>query len=353
MMNFPWLLQMAWRDSRKNMSRLLLFISSIIIGIAALVSIFSLGDTMSAEIDNQAASLIGADLEISTNKAVPEDIVKMIDSIPGEHSEQRAFTSMVYFPKSGGTRLIQVRALEGDFPYYGQLETTPVKAAVDFKAKKTVLVDRALLLQFNVRVGDSVRLGNAGYIIEGELSGVPGQTGLSASVAPIVFIPLETLPQTGLDQKGSRISTSYYIKTNTGKDVSKLMEKIGPRLKQAGINYETIESKKEETARSFRDLSRYLSLIGFIASAAWLYRCSQRHSYIYQGEDQQHCIAEMPGNHVTTGVHDLPDPDYCDWIYWIGAWCCVGNDGAAVAPAGDTGPASGEDQSGPFLEGDG
>ena len=265
MMNFRWLIQMAWRDSRKNVSRLLLFISSIILGIAALVSIFSLGDSMSAEIDNQAASLIGADLEINTNKAVPDAIVKMIDSIPGQRSEQRSFTSMVYFPKSGGTRLIQVRALQGDFPYYGQLETTPVEAARNFKSKKTVLVDRALLLQFNVRVGDSVRVGNAGYIIEGELSGVPGQTGLSASVAPIVFIPLETLPETGLDQKGSRITTSYYFKTEKNSSIISLMEKIGPRLKQAGINYDTIESKKEDTARSFRDLSRYLSLIGFIA----------------------------------------------------------------------------------------
>ena len=265
MMNFPWLLQMAWRDSRKNISRLLLFISSIILGIAALVSIFSLSDSMSSEIDNQAASLIGADLEISTNKPVPDAIIKLIDSIPGQHSEQRSFTSMIYFPKSGGTRLIQVRALQGDYPYYGQLETTPVEAAMNFKSKLTVLVDRSLLLQFNVKIGDSLRLGNAGYIIEGELSGVPGQTGLAASVAPIVFIPLETLLKTGLDQKGSRISTSYFIKTDKNIDVTALMEKIGPRFKQAGINYDTIESRKEQTARSFRDLSRFLSLIGFIA----------------------------------------------------------------------------------------
>jgi putative ABC transport system permease protein len=88
MMNFPWLLQMAWRDSRKNISRLLLFVSSIVLGIAALVSIFSLGDSLSAEIDNQAASLIGADLEISTNRPVPDAIVKMIDSIPGQHQNK-------------------------------------------------------------------------------------------------------------------------------------------------------------------------------------------------------------------------------------------------------------------------
>ena len=60
---------MAWRDSRRNRSRLLLFISSIILGIAALVAIYSLGDNMRQEIDSQAAALLGADLEITGNKA--------------------------------------------------------------------------------------------------------------------------------------------------------------------------------------------------------------------------------------------------------------------------------------------
>jgi putative ABC transport system permease protein len=40
-LNFKWLLLMAWRDSRRNRSRLFLFISSIILGIAALVAIYS------------------------------------------------------------------------------------------------------------------------------------------------------------------------------------------------------------------------------------------------------------------------------------------------------------------------
>ncbi|MFN5648380.1 MAG: FtsX-like permease family protein [Sphingobacteriales bacterium] len=40
---------------------------------------------------------------------------------------------------------------------------------------------------------------------------------------------------------------------------------MGPRLRQSGLNYDTIASKKEETARSFQDLARFLSLIGFIA----------------------------------------------------------------------------------------
>ena len=60
--SFSWLLQMAWRDSRRNLGRLLLFISSIIIGIAALVAINSFSENLQADIDNQAQTLLGADL---------------------------------------------------------------------------------------------------------------------------------------------------------------------------------------------------------------------------------------------------------------------------------------------------
>src|SRR5688572_9257320 len=89
-----WLIVMAWRDSRRNRSRLFIFISSIILGIAALVAIYSLSDNMQAEIDRQAASLIGADMEISSNRQVSPAIEKMIDSLGDRRSEERSFVSM-------------------------------------------------------------------------------------------------------------------------------------------------------------------------------------------------------------------------------------------------------------------
>src|SRR5256885_295020 len=79
--NFPWLFKMAWRDSRRSRSRLFLFISSIILGIAALVAIYSLGNNLHDEINSQAAALLGADLEISANQPAAPAVIKTIDSI--------------------------------------------------------------------------------------------------------------------------------------------------------------------------------------------------------------------------------------------------------------------------------
>jgi len=46
LLNDKWVWQMAWRDARRNFSRLFLFISSIIIGIAALVAINSFNENL-------------------------------------------------------------------------------------------------------------------------------------------------------------------------------------------------------------------------------------------------------------------------------------------------------------------
>ncbi len=90
-LHFKWLLQMAWRDSRRSRSRLFLFISSVILGIAALVAIYSLGNNLSDEVNNQAASLLGADLEISGNQPAPEPVQNLLDSLGGEPITAKEF----------------------------------------------------------------------------------------------------------------------------------------------------------------------------------------------------------------------------------------------------------------------
>ncbi|MBE7179064.1 MAG: ABC transporter permease, partial [Mucilaginibacter polytrichastri] len=263
-----WVLQMAWRDSRRNRSRLFLFIASIITGIAALVAIYAFGDNLEADIDKQAATLIGADMAIYSNKPVNDDGQKLLENLrkrSTEVSEERSFASMVFFPKSKGTRLVQVRALGGSFPWYGELETEPVSAGKDFRVAKEALVDRTLMLQYQARVGDSVSIGRVTFRIAGTLNKAPGQTGFSSAVAPAVFIPLKYLEATGLMQKGSRINYNTYFRFKPGVDADKLSEQMEKRLDRDELSDDTIQSRKENTGKSFEDLTRFLALVGFVA----------------------------------------------------------------------------------------
>jgi putative ABC transport system permease protein len=257
-----WLFKMAWRDSRKNRSRLFLFISSIILGIAALVAVYSFRDNLTRDIDEQAKILAGADLTLESRKPVDQ---KMIDSMGVDQSAERNFASMLYFVKTEASRLVQVRALQGNYPYYGNIETTPAQAGKDFKTGRNALVDKTLMLQFNANVGDSIKVGALNFKIEGILDKAPNQTGIAASVAPIVYIPLQYLEQTGLTKIGSRIQYKYYIKYSEDTNVDQLVENLKPKFEKENLDYETVSSKKENTGRSFKDVNRFLALAGFIA----------------------------------------------------------------------------------------
>ena len=103
--NFQWLLKMAWRDGKTSLSRLMLFMASIILGIAAVVSIQLFSDNLKENIKKQSKSLMGADFIIDSRKKPSEKVKAIIDSLGADASEVN-FVSMAAFPKNNGTKLL-------------------------------------------------------------------------------------------------------------------------------------------------------------------------------------------------------------------------------------------------------
>jgi putative ABC transport system permease protein len=262
---FGWLVKMAWRDSRRNASRLLLFMSSIVLGIAALVAINSFGDNLSDEIDGEAKALLGADLEISSRTPISDAVRQRFDSLGFEMAEELNFASMVYFPKNGGTRLINVRAVEGNFPFYGEIITEPADRATDFTDGQKALVDQTLLLQFDAAQGDSVKVGEVTFLIEGSVLEVPGQSAISTTVAPPVFIPLGWMEETGLNQLGSRISYKIYAKYPEGFDNAVYKDYLSPWLETTELGFDDVAERKEQIGDAYSDLTGFLNLTAFVA----------------------------------------------------------------------------------------
>ena len=111
---------MAWRDARHNFSRLFLFASSLITGIAGVVSIASLNLSLQSELDRNARELLGADLVVSTTKKFEPEIVAVFDSAKVEASAVSSeMFSMAYFSESKQSRLINLNALGKGFPFFG------------------------------------------------------------------------------------------------------------------------------------------------------------------------------------------------------------------------------------------
>ena len=263
MADFSWILKMALRDFRKNFSRLLLFVSSMVVGIAALVAISSFGENLKKDIDRQSKELVGADLVLGKNSPLG---VQPTDTIAIQKADEVNFASMVAFPASGESRLTQVRALEGDFPFYGILETTPGDAESTFrKGGRKALVEKILMAQFNAVVGDSIKIGELTFVIEGELQKAPGQTGITATVAPAVYIPMEYVEATGLIQYGSRLKYQRYYQFSDEINPDELVKEFEAAWEDDKIDADTVDESRRRTGRSFENLSNFLSLVAFIA----------------------------------------------------------------------------------------
>ncbi|MGB5554834.1 MAG: FtsX-like permease family protein [Flavobacteriaceae bacterium] len=256
---------MAWRDGKASFKRLFLFMASIVLGIAALVSIQSFGDNLKQNFNTQSKALMGSDFLITGNQPHSEKVQSIIDSLGGADATEINFPSMVAFPKNGATKLAFVRGIQGGFPFYGSLETRPVAAANEYQNRGGALVDATLMLQYNLQVGDSIKVGLITLPITGSITSGPGSTAITTSVAPPVYIPFRFIEQTGLVQTGSRVEYKSYFVANPEPDYTLLADRLDSVLDAENADLDTHESTGRQLGRRYDNFGKFLNLVAFIA----------------------------------------------------------------------------------------
>lgn len=260
-----WILRMAWRDSRSSRPRLLLYLSTIVLGVAALVAITSFGHNLLEAVEDQSKALLGADLAIDRRSPFNERAEQLFAEIGGEQSRQVSFSSMALFPEKKATRLVEVRALDEQFPFYGKMETEPPEAAGTFWSGPGALVDPSLLQQFDAGPGDTIKIGHFEFTIAGALTQIPGETAGLSVIGPRVYIPLAYVDQTGLIQTGSRVRYRVYFKFDPRRDVEALIADLESELKANHLSTDTVAERREQLGRSIGNLYQFLNLVGFVA----------------------------------------------------------------------------------------
>jgi putative ABC transport system permease protein len=255
----------AFRDSRKNIWKLALFMSSIIAGVAALVAINSFNHNLSRDIDAQAATLLGADLVITANKEIEQKIIAVADSLPGEKSSELEILSMALITKSGETQFVRLKGLEGNFPFYGKIKSDPVVASKIYQKKSSLLVDQSMMLQYKLQSGDSIKIGQKTFVIEGNLLTTFGGAAIASSFAPTIYMSKNELLNTGLILPGSLINYSYYYKVPSSFDVMEWKETNKSLFRGEGVRSETIEDRKDNLNEAFGNMNYFLNLVAMVA----------------------------------------------------------------------------------------
>lgn len=257
---------MAWRDSRAERARLVVFSLAIVSGIAALVAIHSLKASVERGIADQAKELLGSDLQVSSNRALDGKDVEGLRALAKRGSREISFPSMVRFA-DGGTRLVQVRALEAGYPFYGSIETEPADAWGRLAEEPGILLEPSLLDQFHARPGDSVELGGVRLKILGAITRAAPQANRFSGFAPAAYTRLADIEQSGLAGGNSMVNHLLHLQIANGPADRALKEQIRREFPERPWRLETPEDRRENIGRALDLFQRFLGILAFASLA--------------------------------------------------------------------------------------
>jgi len=265
MAKFSFLVKTAIRDSRKDVSKLFMFMSSIILGIAALVAINSFNYNLVRDIDAQAATLLGADLAITGNRPIDDKVRPSLDSLDSENAEEMEIFSMSYIPKTDASQFVMIKAMDGKFPFYGKIKTEPEEAYLSYQQDRHALVDHGLMLEHALEVGDSIKLGQSLFKISGRLKSAFGSIAATSSFAPAIYIGKDYLNETELIKPGSMVNYAYYYKLKNADLAEDWKDKNREAFRNESLRIETVEGQKENLDEAFSSLNNFLNLIALVS----------------------------------------------------------------------------------------
>ncbi len=267
--SFRELVGLTWRESRSARRRLLLYMSAISLGVAALVAIDSFADNVTRSVKEQSRALLGGDISFASNRRYTPEQTAFLDTLAQKNGATYArvvtFPSMAVIKRSGNTRLVQVRAVSANYPFYGTITTTPAGKWGTLRTEAVALVDPSLLVALDAKLGDTLTLGLGKFVIGATLKDVPGTAGVAEIIGPRVFVPERYLPETQLLVFGSTAEYGVLARLPNGANPDKIIGPQRPKLEKMQLRARTVTQSEENTTEAIKQLSQFIGIVGLVA----------------------------------------------------------------------------------------
>jgi putative ABC transport system permease protein len=172
---------------------------------------------------------------------------------------------MAYVPRTAGTRLVQVAAVEGQYPFYGEIRTEPRPAWTQLQGGRHVVVDPSLLTALSARIGDTVALGEGRFVITGTVQSAPSDAGIRFALGPRIYIPARYLKETGLLGFGARVEHEAFLELPASISAQALADRYRPALRTERVRLRTVADDQRNLTDVLSKLTGYLGLVALIA----------------------------------------------------------------------------------------
>ena len=268
--------RMAVREIRASWQRLLFFFICIAVGVASIVAIRSVIQSVREGLTREARAMTGADVVVRSDRPLGDKVRSSVEQARasgrvGTVSEAIEIATMVRPANAAMTRMVELRAVQEAYPLYGTMTLRDGQYSHALLQNHGTLVRPELLAQLNLRVGDDLLIGTQRFQIRGVIEKEPGRNLGAFSFGSRLFIDLADLSSTGLLSFGSRASYELLLQVPGPppvpgrRDASTLLARD---LSDAFVNdFVRARSYRQNEGRMAENLTRaenYLSLVGLV-----------------------------------------------------------------------------------------
>jgi putative ABC transport system permease protein len=263
---------MAVREIRASWQRLLFFFVCIAVGVAAIVAIRSVIQSVRAALTGEARALTGGDVVINGNTPFTSVVRQAVDAERASGrvavaSESVEMASMAR-PVEGGAgivKMIELRAVQPEFPLYGTMSLREGRYSHDLLANYGALVRPELLAHLGLQVGDRILIGVQSFEIRGVIASEPGRNVGSFTVGPRVFIDYDALPSTGVLTLGTRANHQLLLRLGEGHvDPLPLAFSLEAAFRNEFVRVRNFRRSENRMSENLTRAENYLSLVGLV-----------------------------------------------------------------------------------------
>lgn len=252
----------ALRELRGGLAGFYVFLACIALGVAAISGVNSVAQSITSGIAQEGKTLLGGDIAFRTvHRRITPDERNWINA-QGKLSEAATMRAMARLIDGSDQSLIELKAVDGQWPLDGTLKTSPAGAA-----QTGAVVDPVLLTRLDLELGDSIKVGSAELKITGTIEDEPDRVSDGISFGPKVIISLQALSDTNLVQPGSLINWTTRVNLIQGDDasLSRTIAQAKETFPDAGWRIRSRANAAPSLTRNVNRFSQFLTLVGLTA----------------------------------------------------------------------------------------
>jgi putative ABC transport system permease protein len=269
-------LRYALRELRGGLRGFYVFIACIALGVMAIAGVGSVSASFSDGLAREGRTLLGGDVAFALfqREAKPDEIAFLRSR--GEVSVAATLRAMAR-AGDGRLALVELKAVDGNYPMLGELVLDPKMPIADVLAERKeatgvvfgAAADSTLLARLDLKLGDRVTVGSATFEIRSVIDSEPDKLGGGVGLGPRFLVAETGLRATELLQPGSLVRWTYRVRLPANaagvRAATALASDARSTLPEAGWEIRSRDNASPQLERTINRFTQFLALVGLAA----------------------------------------------------------------------------------------